>query len=32
MARAMVGCGTPLPAVSQVLGHTDAKTTMDYYL
>ncbi|MBQ9000555.1 MAG: tyrosine-type recombinase/integrase [Eggerthellaceae bacterium] len=32
LARAMVGCGTPLPAVSQVLGHTDAKTTMDYYL
>lgn len=32
LARAMVGRGTPLPAVSQVLGHADTRTTMDYYL
>ena len=32
LARAMVGRGTPLPAVSQVLGHASTKTTMDYYI
>ena len=32
LARAMVGCGTPLPAISQTLGHADSRTTMDYYL
>lgn len=32
LARAMVGCGTPLPAISQALGHADSRTTMDYYL
>ena len=32
LARAMVGCGAPLPAVSQVLGHADTRTTIEYYL
>lgn len=32
LARAMVGCGTPLPTVSQALGHASSRTTMDYYL
>jgi len=32
LAVAMIGCGTPMPVVSAVLGHASSDTTQAYYL